>query len=442
MSVNHHGGPLRDRIPTPVRWEVAVVAALGVAGTVVAAVAPLSPPARAVLALAVWALLLGGIGLRRWRHSAATEDTVRMLSGRLEREVAREREAEAALERREGFYRTILEDIPEMIVRWQPDGTVTYVNQAYCRYLGMGRDEVMAQRLLPMFDEPTLARGLTRAHPVSVVEYQVTRPDGEQRWQRWAERAIFDDNGGIREVQSIGADITERKRHEQRTAQLLEENRHLARRALEIQEQERSRMARELHDELGQCITAIRADAEIIRGRSLGVDGVSHESAEAIEAVAGQVYGVVRRMMRQLRPNSLDEMGLTEAVTEAVHDWTERHPDTHCELDVQDDLDRVPGPVATTAYRTVQEALTNVARHAQARNVTVRLQRRAGELSVEVADDGRGMESGEGASGFGLLGMGERVRAVDGELHIDSAPGRGTTIRARLPLEARGEEEG
>ncbi|HKJ76444.1 MAG TPA: ATP-binding protein, partial [Gammaproteobacteria bacterium] len=310
------------------------------------------------------------------------------------------------------------------------------------RYVGRSREEVLAQRWLPLLDESASADGLTPAAPVSVVEYQVNRPDGRRCWQRWAERALFDDDGVIQEIQSIGADVTERKYEEQRNARLLEQNRALARRSLEIQEQERARLARELHDELGQCLTAIRADAELIRGRAVGRDAVVHESAQAIDQVAEQVYGVVRRMMRRLRPASLDELGLVEALQETVQEWAERHPEVRCRLDADGEWSEAPKAVGTTAYRVVQEALTNVAKHADAGSVTIRLQGghttadggRA--LWVEVTDDGRGIDPETTVSGFGMLGMRERVHAVGGELDLESRPGEGTTVRARLPLDA------
>ena len=430
---------------TQTRREFAVVAVVGVVGTAFAAVGPLPPGDRALFGMAVWAVLFGGVVLRRWRQSAADEGRLRMLRGRLRREEEKEQQAAEALRWREAFYRTILDDIPEMIVRWRPDGIITYVNEAYCRYIGQSREDVLTRQRLPLFDGSKLVNGLTPEEPVSVVEYQVNRPDGRRCWQRWAERALFDDDGNVQEVQSIGDDVTERKQEEERIARLLEQNRALARRSLEIQELERARLARELHDELGQCLTAIRADAELIRGRTVGRDGVIHESAQAIDQVAEQVYGVVRRMMRRLRPASLDELGLLEALQETVQEWAERHPQVRCRLDADGELSGMPKAVGTTAYRIVQEALTNIAKHAQAGSVTIRLKREqaaAGqtELWVEVTDDGRGMDPEQTAGGFGMLGMRERAQAVGGEVDVEPGEDQGTTVRARLPLDVNAEE--
>lgn len=436
-----HGEGFRGQASTQTRREVLVVAVAGVAGSVFAAMAPLAPSESALFAVTVWALLFGGVTLRHWRQSAAKEGRLHMLQGRLKREEEKEQQAEEARRRGEAFYRTILEDIPEMIVRWRPDGTITYVNEAYCGYVGHSREQVLAQKRLPLFDDSVLANGLSPDDPVSVVEYQVNRPDGGRRWQRWAERALFDERGAIQEIQSIGEDVTERKREEERKARLLEQNRTLARRALEIQEQERARLARELHDELGQCLTAIRADAELIRGRTAGRDAMVHESAQAIDQVAEQVYGVVRRMMRRLRPASLDELGLMEALQETVQEWAERHPEIRCRLDADGELGEVPKAVGTTVYRVVQEALTNVAKHARAGEVNIRLNRGESaldgspELRVEVADDGRGMDPEQTSGGFGMLGMRERAHAIGGEVDIDARAGQGTTLRVRLPLE-------
>lgn len=443
-----HRGPSGPRIPAgQAHWDVLVVALVGILVTVVMAVwRPHGGTGDVVVVLTVWALLFGWLGLRRWIQVARTERTLQLLNAKLERKVADHRRAEEARKRGEAFYRTILEDIPEMIIRWRPDGTVTYVNDAYCRYHGRGRDEVMAQTVLPLLDKETLA-GLAQDRPVSTVEYQMARPDGSVRWQRWVDRALFDESGGVREIQSIGADITERKETEARTARLLAENQALARQSLEIQEEERASLAQELHDELGQCLTAIRADAQIIRGRSADSDPVVHESAEAIDEVAGRVYNVVRRMMRRLRPVTLDQVGLAEALRETVDEWCTRHPELQCTLNIEGDLGRVRGTTAITGYRIVQEAMTNVAKHAAAQRVQIRValedETARPWLALRVEDDGRGMGAEpDGDAGIGLLGMRERTHAIGGRFRLESAPGGGVSIEAHLPLEVEEVSDG
>jgi len=431
-----------ERIPAwRDRWPglTALVAAAAFGGGVggwLSGDAPLDPPelltagaglllSAAVVAWCLWRLR----GLQR-RDAAALY--------RVREALAQSRAAEQVLQRREHFYHTILEDIPEMICRWYPDGRISYVNEAYCRHFQVSREELMQEGGFPLFHHGAdrYDAALYRAQPVVVMEYPVTQGDGTQRWERWVDRALFDDDGTIREFQSVGEDITARKHAEEETARLLEENRRLARMALAIQEEERANLARELHDELGQSLTAIRAEAECVlqinRNRSPAIS----ECAGSINAVAGQVYGVVREMMRRLRPALLDDLGLVEALNELLRQWRGHHP----ELTVEAALEPLPAlshDLELAAYRIAQEALTNIARHADASRVELDLHVRDHRLELHVRDDGHGIGNGTGEGGYGLIGMRERALAASGEFHLTTAPGMGTTIHVSLPLTER-----
>ncbi|GAB4292664.1 MAG: hypothetical protein Kow0096_07720 [Thiohalomonadaceae bacterium] len=357
---------------------------------------------------------------------------------RLSEALEQSRAAEQVLQRREQFYLTILEDIPEMICRWYPDGRISYVNEAYCRHFQVSREELLRQGGFPLF-HPGAGRcdaALYHEQPVVVMEYPVQQADGTQRWERWVDRALFNDDGSIREFQSVGEDITARKHAEQETARLLEENRRLARMALTIQEEERANLARELHDELGQSITAIRAEAECVLQLNRDRSAQISECASSINAVAGQVYVTVRGMMRRLRPSLLDDLGLVAALEELLRQWHGHHP----ELTMETSLSAPPllsSAVELAAYRIAQEALTNISKHAAARRVTVTLRPAAGRLELCVRDDGHGIDRHSDGRGYGLLGMRERALAVGGEFHVTTAPGMGTTVRAVLPLTER-----
>lgn len=277
---------------------------------------------------------------------------------------------------------------------------------------------------------------LYREQPVVVMEYPVTQHDGTQRWERWVDRALFDDDGTIREFQSVGEDITARKHAEEETARLLEENRQLARMALAIQEEERANLARELHDELGQSLTAIRAEAECVLQINRDRSSTISECAGAINAVAGQVYGVVRGMMHRLRPALLDDLGLAAALQELLRQCGSHHP----ELTVEATLDSLPPlshEVELAAYRIVQEALTNIVKHAEANRIELVLRTLDREFELRIRDDGRGIERSANGRGYGLIGMRERALAAGGEFHLTTGPGMGTTIHVSLPLTKR-----
>jgi two-component system sensor histidine kinase UhpB len=215
-----------------------------------------------------------------------------------------------------------------------------------------------------------------------------------------------------------------------------DENRRLAQQSLTIQEQERRYLAHELHDEMGQSISAIKALAVTISQRSADRDATVRDSAQTIAAVSTHIYEVVRGMMRRLRPVVLDELGLVPALQDVIDDWNGRHADTFCQFSADGDFAPLPDELEIGIYRIVQEALTNVAKHARATAVTVALQRRQAPpdiVALTITDDGIGFER-VATDGLGLRGMRDRVEALRGEFRLDTARGRGVTIRISFPV--------
>lgn len=237
---------------------------------------------------------------------------------------------------------------------------------------------------------------------------------------------------------ALEQEIAERKRAEEESQALLRENRSLIRKSLAVQESERRHLARELHDELGQCITAIQADVAIIRDRAPGCDSRLLTSATAIQDISARLYEMVHSMMERLRPPVLDDLGLVETLRGEVDAWQTRQPDTSCTLDIGDDLDNLGEQLNMTIYRIVQECLTNIAKHAAAGHVSVTLQRQDGEpdrdILLVVEDDGHGFDAIERGGGLGLIGMRERVEGLAGGFRVVSKPGAGTTVTVELPL--------
>jgi len=229
-------------------------------------------------------------------------------------------------------------------------------------------------------------------------------------------------------------ELAGRRLAEARLAALLEQYRRLAQQNLEIEETERKHLARELHDELGQYLNAIKLDAVAIRD-SHGEDApLACRSAAAIVRSVDHVHRAVSGMIARLRPVGLDELGLKAALEHLVAHWREREPAVEVNLKLTGDLEGLDESTNLTVYRLIQEALTNVRRHARARQVEVALERCDAQLRLTVADDGCGMDPGARSGRFGLHGMRERVEMAGGSFEIDSAPGRGTRLAACWPL--------
>ena len=240
--------------------------------------------------------------------------------------------------------------------------------------------------------------------------------------------------------------ILERRRTEKEVHELLDENRMLVGNSLVMQENERRHLARELHDEMGQCIAAIQADAEIISEFAPRCDNRLVESAEAIKDISAHIYEFVHSTMLQLRPSMLDNLGLGDAIREEVDIWQSRHQGTRCSLSVNTDLDGLDEQTNITIYRIIQECLTNIAKHASARSVAIEIDSidaifpgdagttPVSALKMSIRDDGAGMDPKVRERGLGLIGMRERAGALGGMLVIETMPGKGMTIVVTLPL--------
>ncbi len=239
-----------------------------------------------------------------------------------------------------------------------------------------------------------------------------------------------------RRYQQAVAQLQLRRAAEQRLAAALAENRELAHQHLRIQESERKHLARELHDELGQYLNAIKLDAVSIR-ESAAADATSSDKSIELAATrtvsaVDHVHGVVSDMIRRLRPAGLDELGLVAAVENCVDHWRQRLPDTRFTLSVSGELDNLSELMNLTIYRLIQEGLTNSFKHAAANRIDIALNR-SEQVLLTVADDGCGMDTTKRSLGYGLSGMRERVVMMGGSFSIETSPARGFAFEARLP---------
>lgn len=196
-------------------------------------------------------------------------------------------------------------------------------------------------------------------------------------------------------------------------------------------EEERKRLARELHDELGQSVTAIRLiAASIERGGALPAD----QGAARIDAIAASMYDSVHRIVRELRPAALEQQDLRAALQDMGREWRTRHPGIDFAMRLEGDLADLGEEPTLAVFRSVQEALTNVAKHAAARKVALEVVRGDAALDVVVADDGKAGTASLGGSGRGLGGMRERIMALGGQLEAGGRPEGGFRVAIHLPL--------
>ena len=209
----------------------------------------------------------------------------------------------------------------------------------------------------------------------------------------------------------------------------------LPRQILQAQEEERHRLARELHDEAAQALTSLLVHLRLLERAHTPEE--AQQRVQELRVLTAQALDEVRRVALDLRPTILDDLGLGPALAWRVDEFN-KLDGMHASITVSGLEQRLPREVELVFYRVGQEALSNVARHAQAHAVVVNLQRSNGQVTLAISDDGQGFDPatarGDNGQGFGLLGMAERMGMIDGHLTIDAAPGRGTRVVARAPV--------
>jgi two-component system sensor histidine kinase UhpB len=333
----------------------------------------------------------------------------------------------------------IVKQSSDAILIYDTQGNITFWNPAAENLFGYSSGEILGKPvgiLIP--DELKLPRASDR-QTLENIEIRGVGHDGKAADVLISLSPLVnpDSDEVIGRICSM-RDITEKKRAEE-TARELAQNRELTRLIQHHVEQERRSLARELHDEMGQCATAIKTIGMTIANRAADRDPATHSQAKTIVGVAGQLYDMVHRIIGQLRPSALDNLGLPEALQDAVDSWRTRYPEVEFHLEMSGNLGNLGEDCNITVYRMVQECVTNVMRHADASAVTIDIERSVGPgdtLHVSVTDDGKGMRSAdsEREATFGLLGIRERVQSLSGRFELVTTPGNGVTVAAHIPL--------
>jgi PAS domain S-box-containing protein len=323
------------------------------------------------------------------------------------------------------------------------NGVIEYINPAFERLSGFTLEEARGRtpRILHSgqqdraFYEQLWATILSGSVFRGVVVNR--RKDGVLWYSELTIAAIRDSRGQRTKFVSTHRDITERMEAEARLRESEQQARAFAARVESIREDERSRIAREIHDELGQALTGLRYDITWLAGKALAAQPAFAERIIDMLQVLDDAVQSVRRISTELRPGLLDDLGLAAAIEWQAQEFQSR-TGIGCHSRVEGDEPALEPRLATALFRIVQEALTNVARHAGASRVDVSLAEDATRVTLVVQDDGRGISEEElrNARSLGLLGMRERVAPFCGTVDIAGRPGMGTTVRVTVPLPA------
>ena len=326
----------------------------------------------------------------------------------------------------------ILKYTPSVVYIKDTDGRYSLVNSRFEELLGIGGQDVFGKTDHDLF--PAEIADRMRAADIEIlstrrssqVEEAVPREDGVHTYLT-VKFPLYDEQGEATGVSGIATDITELKKVQDKL-------RLLSASIMDGQEKERTAIARELHDELGQVLTALRMDSAWLLKRLKEVDPAASERAQAMCSLVDKTIDDVRNIALRLRPGVLDDLGLIAALEWFAADF-EKRTEIVCffrHINVQ----KVDNIVATAVYRIVQEALTNVARHASATRVDVAIMRKGRRLILTVADNGIGFEVGgiDESRALGIAGMRERANLAGGSLDITSRPGKGARMQCKLPV--------
>ena len=276
-------------------------------------------------------------------------------------------------------------------------------------------------------------------HPVRTLVHAaevVGQGDLDHQVPIWAE----DEIGALsRSFNAMTSELARAERERTERAQLRAQ---LLEKIMNAQEDERKRISRELHDSASQSLTSLNVGLQVLADSCTETN--LHEYIADLQATTQSTLKNLRNLALQLRPHLLDDLGLVAALQRHIREFEERFG-LRVDFEVMGlNQQRLPAPLETTLYRTIQEALTNVARHAHATNVSVLLERHNGHVRAIIEDDGQGFDTAQGMTDghLGLYGMEERVTLVSGRLTIESDPGHGTSLFIELPVvEGAGEGE-
>jgi PAS domain S-box-containing protein len=357
--------------------------------------------------------------------------------------------ARLALEESEARLAAIVDSAMDAIITVDQSQRILLFNQAAEQMFGCSREQVLGSPLDRFI--PARFRTAHRGHIEHFGRTGVTnrrmgvasalsalRADGEEFLIEASISQALQGNSHFYTV--IVRDVTRRKQYEDALKRQQEELRALSAQVQEAREEEKTRIARELHDELGQLLTALKMDLGWVRAR---LPAGEHSLAAKVQTMAqtlDQTVTSVRRIAADLRPLMLDDLGLADAASWLVEDFSQRSG-VKCQIQVpeSDALGGIDRGIANTVYRALQESLTNISRHAQARHAWIVLAVDDSAIRLEIEDDGRGISAedlGKSRS-LGLKGMRERVLHLGGSLEVDRAPRGGTRLSVRVPRTAR-----
>ncbi len=383
-----------------------------------------------------------------WVHNS--ESVIRNAAGNAQSlvavsiDISKRKRVEEERNKQELLISLMLNTGPGCITRVAADGTLLQMNPAGLKLIEAGcEDEAVGLCVYELVVPEHRAAFIDMHRDVlagrsRTIQFEIQGLKGARRWMESHAAPFSNPVSGEAEHLAVTHDITERKRAERQLRDTLDRVRKLSQRLESVREEERSRIARELHDELGVRLTCLKLDlarVQSLTGESLFSREKMEQQISSMTAEVDATIASVQQLVVELRPGILDDLGLVAAIEWQCEDF-ERRSGIRCLCEASQEKITLDPSCATTAFRICQEALTNVVRHAKATFVRVLMTHENGDLLLEIQDDGEGISAEKlaDARSFGLLGMQERASGLGGRVEIAGQSGKGTTVTVRLPL--------
>jgi PAS domain S-box-containing protein len=367
----------------------------------------------------------------------------------LQFEIEERKQAEEALRQSEVKYRIIADNTYDWEWWLGPEGRFAHVSPSCKGITGYDPEEFLKDpdlifRIIYPEDRPIFIshqNEVDNKRTGGEVEFRIVRPDGSYRWIAHACQPVFDDQGHFLGHRGTNRDITERQLAREALQQSEEQLRYLSSQLLSAEEKERKRIARELHDGIGQSLTAIKFRVEnMLQQINKGKAKRMAEPLETIIPLIQQSIEESRRVQMDLRPSILDDLGILATLSWFCREFQTTYSEISIEKRIDINEDEVPDSLKTVIYRISQETLNNVAKHSKADLVHLILRKLGGKIELVIQDNGDGFDlkerfAREGSGrGLGLTSMRERTELSGGSFEIESTVGKGTTIKAQWPI--------
>lgn len=367
----------------------------------------------------------------------------------IERNITDAKLSEEALRQSEEKFRKLVETAPDGILLTNNLGEIIEANDAFSVMFGYSREDLIGENLFMLIKKENyndladeLLTDIVDKRKTATKEIDSTTKDGKNITIELAAAAIEEENKDIIGVIAVIRDATIRKQYQFELQQSKEQMQSLAIHLQSVTEEERKRIAFEIHDELGYALTAVKLDlAWLVKKLNLDEEENYLEKTKNMAEMIDTTIQKVRNISTQLRPSILDHFGLVAAIEWQAKEF-QKHTALRCKLNIEVEDLGIADPYATAIFRIFQETLTNIARHANATRVDVSLKEIPIGLELKVSDNGKGFDvsyKGERKS-LGLLGMRERAVSINAEVVMESEIGKGTTITLKIPIELKGDK--